>query len=313
MAAVPNAFIHKSPPRPSLMLVTHPESDSQYVHFQAETAAGPQPAATAAAFDPAASAFSFVNAWWLAEAALLSYWSADEAKNRFLGQAGLQSQLVDREGTQCYVASNGTFAIVAFRGTQPDQRADVWADFEFVPRSWPGGGDVHEGFQEALDVVWNDLTQALNETGATKVWFTGHSLGAAVATLAADRFGQPAGLYTFGSPRLGDGTFTAAFNARHATRSFRYVNDHDVVTHVPPSIFNFRHVDRELHVDANGHIGQSTAGPGKLVIDAAADYFTSRVPAVISGASLLPPAVIDHTPRRYSTFAWNAFADAAGT
>jgi triacylglycerol lipase len=304
-------FIHKKLPPPSLMLVTHPESDSQYVHFQAETAAGPQPAATAAAFDPVASTFSFVNAWWLAEAALLSYWPADEATNRFLAAADLQSELVDREGTQCYVASNGAFAIVAFRGTQPEQRADVWTDFEFIPTKWPGGGNVHEGFQEGLNVVWDDVTQALTQSGAAKVWFTGHSLGAALATLAADRFGQPAGLYTFGSPRLGDGKFTAAFNGRHATRSFRYVNNHDVVTHVPPTIFNFRHVDREMHIDGNGHIGQSIAGPGTVVIDAAKDFFTRRVPALISGASLLPPALIDHTPRRYSTLVWNAFADIA--
>ena len=306
-------FIHKSPPSPSLMLVTRPESDSEYMHFQAETAAGPQPAAIAAPFDPGASTFSFVNAWWLAEAALLSYWPADTAQSRFLGQADLQSELVDREGTQCYVASNGAFAIVAFRGTQPDERADVWADFQFIPRSWPGGGNVHEGFQEALEVVWDDLTQALTQSGATKVWFTGHSLGAAVATLAADRFEEPAGLYTFGSPRLGDGKFTVAFNGRHATRSFRYVNNHDIVTHVPPSIFNFSHVDREMHIDGNGHIGQSIAGPGALVIDAAKDFFARRTPDLVSGVSLVPPAVIDHTPRRYSTFVWNAFAVAAGT
>ena len=247
-------FVHKNPPPPSLMLVTHPESDSQYVHFQAETSAGPQPAATAAPFDPGAGKFSRVNAWWLAEAALLSYWPADEAKNRFLEQADLQSELVDREGTQCYVASNGAFAIVAFRGTQPQERADVWADFQFIPRSWPGGGNVHEGFQQALNVVWDDLTQALAQSGATNIWFTGHSLGAAVATLAADRFEKrPA--HTFGSPRLGDGKFTAAFNSRHAARSFRYVNNHDVVTHVPPSIFNFTHVDREIHIDRHGLIG----------------------------------------------------------
>jgi hypothetical protein len=40
----------------------------------------------------------------------------------------------------------------------------------------------------------------------------------------------------FGSPRVGDSAFARAFNAKLSGKSFRYVNAHDVVTHVPPPI-----------------------------------------------------------------------------
>src|SRR5262249_10320659 len=124
---MPPSFERKQPPPPSLTLVFHPEQDREYVHFEATLTGKPsQPAVTALPFDVAAAGtFSFVNAWWLADAALLSYWDRDEAKKRFRAGAGLSAELIDNEGTQCYVAGNERFTIVSFRGTQPDELIDV--------------------------------------------------------------------------------------------------------------------------------------------------------------------------------------------
>lgn len=69
------------------------------------------------------------------------------------------------------------------------------------------------------------LAWRLEELGRTRsVWFTGHSLGAALATLAADLFEPARGVCTLGSPRVGDVAFATLFDARFRQRSARYVN-----------------------------------------------------------------------------------------
>src|SRR5262249_10931814 len=75
-------------------------------------------------------------------------------------------------------------AVLAFRGTEPDDPTDIIDDARFLPAGWSGNGLVHIGFFEALDRVWKDVAKALTGLGKP-VLFTGHSLGAALATLAA--------------------------------------------------------------------------------------------------------------------------------
>jgi pimeloyl-ACP methyl ester carboxylesterase len=86
------------------------------------------------------------------------------------------------------------------------------------------------------------------------VWFCGHSLGAALATLAADRYPATRGVCTFGCPRVGDNTFAAAFNANRANKTLRYVNHHDVVTHVPAPLFGYKHVNQRQFIARDGAV-----------------------------------------------------------
>ena len=44
-----------------------------------------------------------------------------------------------------------------------------------------------------------------------------------------------AAVYTYGQPRLGDPEFSAAFDAALGSVTFRYVNDFDIVPHLPPA------------------------------------------------------------------------------
>src|SRR5262249_14299388 len=73
-------------------------------------------------------------------------------------------------------------------------------------------------------------------------FYTGHSLGAALATLAATRR-APQAVYTFGSPRVGKEAFVRSLMS---IPIYRVVDDEDVVTRVPPEILGFRHVG-EVH------------------------------------------------------------------
>ncbi len=56
--------------------------------------------------------------------------------------------------------------------------------------------------------------------GSRRVWFTGHSLGGALATLAAGRYERAPEVYTFGAPRVGDGEHVKSLD----TPVYRFVN-----------------------------------------------------------------------------------------
>jgi hypothetical protein len=120
-------------------------------------------------------------------------------------------------------------AVVAFRGTDAADPTDLADDVDLLQSEWPQGGLVHRGFAEAIGDVLSDITSALDNVRG-RVLFTGHSLGAAMATLLAS-VKPPDYLYTFGSPRVGDNRFVATLNG---VNSRRFVDCCDIVARLPP-------------------------------------------------------------------------------
>ena len=61
---------------------------------------------------------------------------------------------------------------------------------------------MHEGFRDGLLSIWPDLKKVLCrlDPAGRATWFTGHSMGAAIATLALDLAPAAGGLYSIGSP-----------------------------------------------------------------------------------------------------------------
>jgi hypothetical protein len=101
--------MQKTIPEPTPKVLVPPNYDHRY--FQ-ECEAHP--------FRHSASKFEWVNAWWLAEAALLAYANPEFTASCFSG-AGLElagQQPFSGKSTQCYVAHNSKFVIVSFRGTE---------------------------------------------------------------------------------------------------------------------------------------------------------------------------------------------------
>ena len=162
----------------------------------------------------------------------------------------------DGEGTHCFVAlrNDRQVAVVAFRGTDASDPTDVADDIDALPVPWGPGGKVHQGFKGALADVQADVLKALAPLNA-RLLFTGHSLGAALATLLAT-LKPPASLYTIGSPLVGDADFVATLAA---VENHRYVDCCDIVTRAPPEEFGYRHLgkpyyiakDRTMHFDAS--------------------------------------------------------------
>lgn len=286
-------------PIPDLRLVFHPEADDAYRHFDGHEAVP---------FDPGAAAVTRAHAWWLAEAALLTYWDADQARPRFAA-AGLDAELVEAGDTQAYIASTPGAVIVTFRGTEPDRLGDSFDDALAVLVPWTHGA-VHAGFRAALDRVWTPLAAKLTPLAASRtVWFGGHSLGAAVATLAADRFPATAGVCTLGSPRVGDRVFAAAFDARFGERALRYVNDTDIVTHLPTRFpLPYQHVGRLRQITPDGRITAQAPTLTHFVREVFGNvgHIQDVIRALQAGAMRhAPDFLLDHMPRAYTTDIWN--------
>jgi triacylglycerol lipase len=182
-------------------------------------------------------------------------------------QARFTASLFGKTEVIGYVMSSTSNGVVAFRGT--DTVPDWIADLSYAEVDYPfvaDAGQVHEGF---LGVYQSCRPQVLTALGALPaglpLFVTGHSLGGAVATLAAldiavnSPFAAPV-IYTFASPRTGDGDFAEAFDAKvgnNSTESWRVANSFDLVPMQPPEkiydaiqeqYYYFQHVDAVLRI-----------------------------------------------------------------
>ncbi len=131
-------------------------------------------------------------------------------------------------------------SILVFRGTEQDVR-DFLVDLELG--GLPLNQDeefIHRGFGRAFDSVWPSIAASLAQLDGP-VWVTGHSLGAALATIASAHF-PFAACYTFGSPRVAN----QAFAKRLQTSAiFRVVDEDDMVCKLPFESLGFTHVGQE--------------------------------------------------------------------
>jgi pimeloyl-ACP methyl ester carboxylesterase len=215
--------------------------------------------------------------------------------------------------TKGLILTSETTTILSFAGT------DWVSDFNWLPRS----GDLHTGFRIAADVVWEDVIAVKAATDASNTLIiTGHSLGAAIATLIANRLQREksraaTAVYLFGAPRAGGRGLAAEYGDLLASRTFRLVHGGDIAPTVPPPVLGFHHVGRHLACARFNKFGP-TPGSGTssdepdLVTSALSDVRTSLA-SLLTGQGIidrlaeanrlvfpaLPPGIGDHLPDRY--------------
>jgi triacylglycerol lipase len=203
--------------------------------------------------------FSLLNALRLAEMTLLAYNPVTVIKKQVCGNLGMLCQFFDKSDTQAFVCADQNVLIIAFRGTEMECHEDWQTDFQTKLVSSPDGR-IHRGFKQALDYVWEDILKKIDEFQDNKqnIWVAGHSLGGALATLAVDRLTEDevdvSGLYTFGSPRVGDKDFAEHFDWKIKSRTFRFINDEDIVTRVPPRALGYEHIGTSRFFDCDGKL-----------------------------------------------------------
>uniref|UniRef100_A0A915LKV3 Fungal lipase-like domain-containing protein n=1 Tax=Meloidogyne javanica TaxID=6303 RepID=A0A915LKV3_MELJA len=194
--------------------------------------------------------------------------------------------------------------VLSFRGTDSFWQLthEVWQTvFRKKVPSVFGYGHVAFYFDDIFNQldkkgVTEEIHYLLRQHKHYEVWITGHSLGGALAAIAAAKLIQSKEigpdkikLVTFGQPRTGDSGFAAGMNKYLPFFNYRVTRARDLVVHVPPRTYeDYAHYKTEIFYDndmkpgakwkrcvggdedkdcANryGHISKIVAGAGVLL------------------------------------------------
>jgi len=245
---------------------------------------------------------------WAIEASRLAYYRAEQSASEeerlaaALAQAGFGApRLFIDAATYAFGALHGGdgSALVVFRGTQPDEIRHLATNLQAQQIEWSeSGGRVHAGFAKAVRGVLPKVLDWLAGEGSprSRLILTGHSLGAALATLAASVL-RPEMLITLGSPRVGDAEFVSTLADLNVVR---LVDGCDVVTQLPPALSFYAHAGAVTYITCLS--GECVDDPAPTMIEA--DRIEGRA-RYASDHAWKPGAVLlrelaDHAPINYA-------------
>lgn len=187
-------------------------------------------------------------------------WTCGEACSAVPDMRSVRRIDNDELDAHAYVGRLGEACVVAFRGT--DSLSGWGQDLasvlltEFPGCSHQGepcrvGSGFLQNYQAIAEAIRTQLSAIGCSAGSTPLYVTGHSLGAALATLAMfdlNRLGyNVAKAYTFGQPRVGDAAFAAAFHEAMASTPVHRVSRADDPVVYLPARDPFHHVGTEVY------------------------------------------------------------------
>ena len=194
----------------------------------------------------------------MAQLAEIAYLDKKEAAAFKQGFGYTGHKFFENDGAQCHAFWNKEEYLLAFRGTEPDELTDLLADLNAIPRGAMTHGLVHSGFRGECDKLWDDIVRHHGKGHQNKkLYITGHSLGAAMATIVTSRFEEVQKveqLTTFGSPRVGTRNFVKNIETKH----MRFVNNNDIVTKVPLALMGYKHHGTLQYINFYGNIRKLT-------------------------------------------------------
>lgn len=190
------------------------------------------------------------------------------------------------EANQGFVARGSLTVILAYAGT--NQVSDWLANLHFriSETSW---GQAHTGFLEAYQAEEEKAEAALDlaKSQGLPLWITGHSLGGALAHVAAHQLsnrGVPVGIATFGQPRTVNVAPELQLQSHLQLGYHRVVNENDIVPRVPP---NFAHTGHLVQLGRRRRLfGTETEGEElPPMTELEFSLFQDRLRAIREGAT----------------------------
>ena len=123
----------------------------------------------------------------MAELSAAAYQEPDIAKRIFQQFNFNDYKFISRHGAQCYVIWRETDIVIIFRGTEPKEISDIFADLKAWPRGSMTNGLVHAGFKGEVDKLWDAINNHQQKHQDKKFYITGHSLGCLLYTSPSPR------------------------------------------------------------------------------------------------------------------------------
>lgn len=171
----------------------------------------------------------------------------------FIPTVSIKDKLHDTHGYIGYQPITQSIA-VAFRGSES---VSNWlSDLNAVMTDYPNcqGCQVHKGFYTAEQAVFlqvkNEVDRLLSKYPDYQVLVTGHSLGAALATLTAVDLRSEGidnvNMFSYGSPRIGNTAFANFYSSLLGNNTNRITHHKDIVPHTPMHE-RFTHISREYY------------------------------------------------------------------
>lgn len=209
--------------------------------------------------DCKAPEFDAADGYHAAELAELVYFNWATVKSRLARLGYPLFKSFDHGSTEAFVAANDKEVVYCFRGTTSVK--DWFSNLDAFTVKLDGKQSVHEGFYKAMMQVDTEMLAQIIEwhNPDKKLTGIGHSLGAACCVLFSKLlvcYLNPT-VWLFGCPRTGNRRFAREYNfSPLGSRTFRVVNENDVVTRVP-SFLRWRHVGRFYYIDWRGQLTQN--------------------------------------------------------
>jgi predicted lipase len=196
--------------------------------------------------------------------------------------------------TQAFLVKNlrNNYAVLAFRGTEVSKQRDITTDAKVLKvKDFSGKVKLHGGFKKAFEENVQAKIEAclMKHAKDMPLYITGHSLGAALATVAVRHLEQKkyfrdliAACYTYGSPRVGNKALDDALKSP----IYRVANTTDIVTMVPS--IGYRHTGDDRFLNREGT---------KIYRDV--PFLERAVLVLMSVMLIFSPLVIDHAIAEY--------------
>jgi predicted lipase len=174
------------------------------------------------------------------------------------------SQVYSNLGTDVtgYVALDPVhkLIVVSFRGSYSIENWITNLDFITVSTNLCTGCTAHRGFWQSWLDARSTVTATVHQLSASNPTYqivtTGHSLGGAIATLAAAdlrNLGYQVTLYSFGAPRVSSARL-ANYITSQPGGNYRITHWNDPVPNIPPIILNFAHVSPEYYINRPNYL-----------------------------------------------------------
>ncbi|PRP88101.1 hypothetical protein PROFUN_04192 [Planoprotostelium fungivorum] len=238
----------------------------------------------------------------------------------------IKGGLLDSISGYAGVTSDESTVVFSFRGTQPYNVFNLLTDVNFsltspFNNSIPSAR-VHSGFLSGYMSVRQQVTDLGKKLSKmypkAPIIVTGHSLGGALATLAAADLAisrsipNPVQLWTFGSPRVGNAEFANYMSKSYLDKSYRVTFDRDPIVKLPPRLLGIQHMDTEYWMkdatnfvkcgpegnntnindpSSNAKISDSKCSAGKLFSDMT-DHLQYLGVNLLSGLLFVKPLVV---------------------